>query len=63
MAGEGPRKSKLQRRELHERLKEEYRGQWPHAQKQRHAMILAGAPGVGKSTLRTELLGGGLRTT
>ena len=49
-------KPKPQRRELHARLKEQYRGKWPLAQKQRRAVILAGAPGAGKSTLLTELL-------
>lgn len=55
--GDGPMKPKPRRRKLHEQLKEQYRRQWPHAQKQRRAVILAGAPGAGKSTLLTELLG------
>lgn len=46
-----------ERRELHERLKQEVRDQVPHAQEGNRALVLAGPPGAGKGRVAGAFLG------
>ncbi|WP_260303364.1 zeta toxin family protein [Rathayibacter sp. PhB127] len=47
----------LKRKALHDRLVSAYRGEFPEARAERRAVILAGPPGAGKSTVLADVLG------
>jgi chloramphenicol 3-O-phosphotransferase len=53
----GDRRPSNERRELHQRLIQDHADQYPQAQAQKRAIVLAGPPGAGKSHTLGQLLG------